>query len=118
VETVRGCVKTLISGKLATDKFDFIYAAGLYDSLGERLAQRDTKKLFDMLQRGRRLLRSNYLPGLDDVGYMEAYSDWNLIYRDAASMRALTETIGAPTANVRIFPDCSQTIVYLAISDR
>jgi len=115
VEAIRGSVKTLLSGSLVSDKFDFIYTAGLYDYLEERLGQRLTEKLFEMLRPHGRLLIANYLPDLEDMGYMETYADWRLIYRDAAAMRRLIETIAAPIASVRIFPDTSQTVVYLEL---
>ena len=114
VEAMRGSVKTLLSGCLAFDKFDLIYTADLYDYLEERLAQRLTTRLFEMLRPRGRLLIANYLPDLEDVGYMEIYADWRLIYRDAMAMRRLTETIAAPIASIRIFSDTSQTVVYLS----
>jgi extracellular factor (EF) 3-hydroxypalmitic acid methyl ester biosynthesis protein len=69
-----------------------------------------------MLRPRGRLLIANYLPDLEDVGYMETYADWRLIYRDAAAMRRLTATIATPIASVRIFPDTSQTVVYLELN--
>jgi len=34
-------------------------------------------------------LVANFLPGLHDVGCMEAYMGWHLIYRDAAAEGAI-----------------------------
>ncbi len=93
VETVQGSVKLILNGAFGEDKFDFIYAAGLYDYLQDRFARRLTEKLFGMLRAGGRLLVANYLPSIEDVGFMEAYMNWQLIYRDADAMRQLADGI-------------------------
>ena len=39
------------------------------------------------------MLVANFLPNLPDVGYMESYMDWFLIFRSAEDMAALFETL-------------------------
>lgn len=116
VETVPGSIKLLFGGGLAREKFDFIYTAGLYDYLEEDFAQRLTRRMFDMLRPGGRLLVANFQPGVEDVGYMEAFMDWRLIYRDAAAMGRLSESI--VPANIgakKIFGDATESIVFLEL---
>ena len=79
MEALQGSVRTLLAGQFASDRFDFIYVTGLYDYLHERLAKALTRRLFGMLRHEGRLLIANYLPCIDDVGYMEAYMDWTLV---------------------------------------
>ena len=83
VRTVQASVKSILSGKIAFEGFDFVYAAGLYDYLAERVATRFTRLMFDMLAPGGRLLVANFAPVLPEVGYMETFMDWKLIYRTA-----------------------------------
>jgi len=116
VEPLRGSIKLLLAGPLATQTFDFIYAAGLYDYLEDRLSQRLTERMFQMLRPGGRLLIANYLPDIDDVGYMETYMGWRLIYRDADAMTRLASGIQRPSvATQRTFHDPSDTIVFLQL---
>jgi len=119
VETVCGSIKTLLTGSLVAERFDFIYAAGLYDYLHDRLARQVTQTLFAMLRHGGRLLLANYLPEIDDAGFMEAYADWKLIYRNADAMRLLAVSIPASTIGIaQVFPDASNTIAYLDLYAR
>lgn len=116
VQAVQGSIRLVLGGPLAQEKFDFIYSAGLYDYLEDRLAQRLTERLFDMLKPGGRLLIANYLPDIDDVGYMETYMDWRLIYRDAAAMHRLAAGISeSMVLNQRSYNDPSDNIVFLQL---
>lgn len=119
VETVTGSIKALWGPVLRDQRFDFIYTAGLYDYLDEKLAQKMTERMFDMLCPGGRLLVANYQPGIADVGYMEAFMDWNLIYRDRPAMERLTA--GLPEQDVaaqEIFSDPSEAVFYLQLERR
>ena len=116
VEPLRGSIKMVLAGPLSEQSFDFIYAAGLYDYLEDRLSQRLTERMFQMLRPGGRLLIANYLPDIEDVGYMEAYMGWRLIYRDADAMTRLATGIPRPLlAAQRTFHDPSDTIVFLQL---
>ncbi len=116
VESVHGSVKTILKGALDGQTFDFIYTAGLYDYLGDRVAEELTARLFARLAPGGRLLIANYLPDIPDVGYMETYMGWRLIYRDAAAMGRLANSIAPERiAASRAFHEAEDTIVFLEL---
>ena len=116
VETVAGSIKALWGGALRDQRFDFIYTAGLYDYLEEPLAQRLTRRMFDMVRPGGRLLVANYHPSINDVGYMETFMDWRLLYRDDAAMARLADNLPlAEIADQRIFPDRTGAVRYLQV---
>ena len=48
------------------------------------------RPMFNMLRPGGVLLVANFLPGIRDVGYMETFMGWNLIYRSRVEMMDLT----------------------------
>lgn len=118
VETVAGSVKALWSVPLREQRFDFVYTAGLYDYLDDRFAARLTTRLFQLLQPGGRLLVANFHPSVADVGYMETFMDWKLIYRDQAAMEQLAAGLGGAVAGQRIFSDPSGAVLYLQLERR
>ncbi len=116
VETVPGSIKLLFGSSLAKEKFDFIYTAGLYDYLDESFAQRLTKRMFEMLRPGGRLLVANFRPGVEDVGYMEAFMNWKLIYRDTAAMERVAASVPTNALSAqRVFDDATKTLVFLEL---
>ena len=116
VETINGSVKALLSGSLPLQKFDFIYSTGLYDYLEDRFAKTLTSRMFEMLRPYGRLLIANYMPDIEDVGYMETYMDWRLIYRDEAAILGLKDHIPSEQiTNYRVFPEVNNNILFLEI---
>jgi hypothetical protein len=117
INAVAGSVRDLLSGKAQPGTFDFVYAAGLFDYLGAPAATALTRKLFDMTRPGGMLLIPNFKTGARDTGYMEAFMDWRLIYRDHDDMRALASALPADrVAGVDIFDDDDDTIAFLLVS--
>ncbi len=103
-------------GSPTDDRFDLIYAAGLYDYLDEQVAQHVTENLFNRLRPGGRLLIGNYTPENDEIGYMEAYMGWHLIYRDAQAMYRLAATIPAESVgSISTTRDSAGIVIYLDI---
>lgn len=99
--------------------FDFVYSAGLYDYLEQRTAVRLTKTLFDRVAPGGQLLLANFHPANRGTGYMEAFMDWWLIYRDEAEMRGLAEEIDpAELASSQLEMDPFGNVVYLTLTRR
>lgn len=119
VETVAGTVKALWSPAFREPAFDFIYTAGLYDYLDDAFAARLTKRMFEMLRPGGRLLVANYHPSVPDVGYMETFMDWRLIYRDHPAMERIAAAVPAGLIDrERIFPDPTGAVLYLELGRR
>jgi hypothetical protein len=117
VTAMQGSARQILSGKVELGCFDFVYAAGLFDYLTHPAARSLTGRMFTMLRPGGRLLVPNFLPGVRDIGYMEAFMDWHLIYRDHGMMRALAESLPArEIADCKLFNDSDDAIAFLLIS--
>ena len=117
ISAVSGSVRHILSGKAQPGEFDFVYAAGLFDYLDAPVATALTCKLFDMTRPGGMLLIPNFKTGAPDCGYMEAFMDWRLIYRNHDDMGALAAALPADgVADFEIFDDDDDTITFLLVS--
>jgi hypothetical protein len=117
ISAVSGSVRHILSGKAQPGEFDFVYAAGLFDYLDAPVATALTCKLFDMTRPGGMLLIPNFKTGAPDSGYMEAFMDWRLIYRNHDDMGALAAALPADgVADFEIFDDDDDTITFLLVS--
>jgi extracellular factor (EF) 3-hydroxypalmitic acid methyl ester biosynthesis protein len=117
VQTIPGSVRQILAGKVRLGQYDFVYAAGLFDYLSTQVAVAFTRRMFEMTRPGGLLLIPNFLTNLRDTGYMEAFMDWHLIYRDHDDMRALAATLpqGA-VASTEIFGDPDDAITFLLVN--
>jgi extracellular factor (EF) 3-hydroxypalmitic acid methyl ester biosynthesis protein len=116
VSPILGSVRDVIAGRLTFDGLSLAYAAGLYDYLPTPVAMRLTARLFAMLAPGGRLLVANFCPELPDVGVMESYMAWPLIYRGDDEVAALGARIPAEeVAAWRVFRDANGCVAYLEV---
>lgn len=114
VEAVEGSVKTVIARGESLGQFDFVYAAGLYDYLNDKVAARLLQALFARVKPGGKVWVANFMPDIEDRGYMEAFMDWWLIYRDEVQMRQLGDALPAEeVASMRTFIEHENNIVFL-----
>ncbi len=119
VTPVCDTVRSIILGRSTFKGQDLIYSAGLYDYLSSCTAQRLTRQLFGMLRPGGRLVLGNFASSTPDAGYLEAFMDWWLVYRDEAEMRALSAEIDpAQIASVNMFRDSVGHVIYLELERR
>ncbi len=117
VETVAASVRQLLTGRVELGHFDFVYATGLFDYLPLAAAQRLTGAMFQMLRPRGQLLVVNFLPGIPDVGYMESYMDWKLIYRGRGDMIQLTDQIPqAAIRDIHIVAEENQNVIFLLLT--
>lgn len=117
VDAVHGSVRGVLARKVAYTNLDLVYAAGLYDYLAEPLAVQLTARLFAMLGSGGRLLVPNFNPSLRDIGYLEAFMDWWLLYRADDDMTRLMAALPeVEIAETRLYPDRHGNITVLEIT--
>ncbi|HVG61849.1 MAG TPA: class I SAM-dependent methyltransferase [Hyalangium sp.] len=118
IRPVCGSVRSLLMGRTVFGHLDLAYSAGLYDYLSDNTARRLTQLLFDMLNPGGRLLVANFAT-CPEAGYLEAFMDWWLIYRDEDQMQALTLDIDPrQLASWRMCRDSEENVIYLELTRR
>ena len=119
VETVAANVRRLLTGRIDLGAFDCIYSTGLYDYLADSTAQRLTANLFDSLKPQGRLVIANFLPAVRDVGYMEMYMDWHLVYRTRSQMLALADDIvQSHVSEIRLIAERNENVVIMELTKR
>lgn len=119
VETVAAPFRNLITNRLRLGQFDLIYSTGLFDYLNADTGRRLATTLFRMLNPGGQLVIANFMPGIRDVGYMEAFMDWRLIYRTRQDMVDLT--MGIPESEIHdlsVFAENSRNIIFVEVTKR
>lgn len=119
VQTIHAPLTQLLRGSVPVEPVDFIYAAGLFDYLSDRLATRTLQRMFDLLRPGGRLIVANFTPRSGGRSYMEAFMDWWLIYRGPAELDQLASVLPADQLRDRhAFTDRWGNIAYLDIRRR
>jgi len=117
VRTICCQIGPLLRGQPRLTNLDLIYASGLFDYLPDSLAARLTRSLFGMLGPGGRVVIANFVPDNHGRGYMEAFMDWQLLYRDEAGLEALADTLPRDqVAERRVYRDVHRNIVFLELA--
>jgi len=117
IRTLPGSVRQILSGKAKTGQYDFVYAAGLFDYLSGPVAAALIRRMFEMTRPGGMMLIPNFLTGVRDAGYMEAFMDWRLIYRNQSDMMALAAALPRNSvADCQVFDDSDDAITFLLVT--
>ena len=117
VETIEGSVRQILAGKLPIPNADLIYALGLFDYLPQPVAATLTELMLAAVRPGGVLLIPNFLPGITDIGWMESFMDWKLIYRrDSDMLDLLGDWTLVSRAEIHRDPD--HNITFLKVHRR
>lgn len=89
VEAVDGSVRGILAGRHDFGKFDFVYAAGLYDYLNDKVSIKLTQRCLNMLKPNGVFLFANFATDIMVDGYMETFMNWALLLRSETDMRRI-----------------------------
>jgi len=117
IRTMPGSVRQILSGKAKLGQYDFVYAAGLFDYLSGPVAAALACRMLEITRPGGLMLIPNFLTSVPDSGYMEAFMDWHLIYRNHADMWALASALPqSAVADCQVFDASDDAITCLLVS--
>lgn len=117
VQTIEGSVRQILTGKLRIPDADVVYALGLFDYLGQPIAKRLTELMLNAVRPGGVLLIPNFLAGIPDIGWMESFMDWKLIYRRDSEMLDLLDDWNQ-VSRAEIHRDPDNNITFLKVYKR
>lgn len=116
ITTYQGALRPLFRGKSVFRNFDIVYSP-LCDNLPDAMASHFIGALLNAVAPGGRLIVSNFAPELVDAGYMEAFMDWNLLYRNEWEMMELAANLPPEQiAERRSYRDPHGNIAFLEIT--
>ncbi len=116
VNPVHASIKSLFTNGKQFHDLDFVYAAGLFDYLSQKVAVRLTNKMFQMLKPGGKILVANFAPCLLDKAYGETFMQWKLIYREETEVLNFASEIDSnEIAEKRLFWDEPHNVIYLEL---
>jgi SAM-dependent methyltransferase len=119
VEPIDGSVRGLLTKSHALGTFDFIYAAGLYDYLADKVAIKLTQTCMDMLKPNGVFLFANFSRDVDDDGYMETFMNWALLLRSEAEMwNIINASVERNSVEAHVEFGANRHIVYGIIRKR
>lgn len=119
VEAIDGSVRGLMHDAYGLDRFDLIYAAGLYDYLSESVAIRLTRKCLQMLKPGGTFVFANFAKGIGVDGYMETFMNWSLLLRSDAEMwKIINASTDRNGVDADVFFGANRNIVYATVTMR
>ncbi len=115
LEVIDESINHVLKRKLEGQQFDFIYSAGLFDYLNDKVASRMIEILYTNLRPGGTMIIPNFLKGINEKAYMETFMKWNLVYRNEEDMLRLCSPLDIPADKQSLYYDDMNRVVYLKI---
>ncbi|MBA4193900.1 MAG: SAM-dependent methyltransferase [Comamonadaceae bacterium] len=93
--------------------YDFIYCAGLFDYLSDKVCSRLIRYFLTRSNPGAQLLVTNVHSDNPERFGMEHLLEWHLIYRDEAQMQVVLEEVQAP---VKLYTDPTGVNIFAEVT--
>ena len=97
----------------AEEQYDFVYCAGLFDYLSDKVASRLLDYLKSRTRPGGRILVTNVHPSNQQRGVMDHVLEWHLIYRDEAQLQGV---LPQPRCDEKVYTDATGVNVFAEFS--
>lgn len=119
VEALDGSVRGLLTNAYQLGRFDFVYAAGLYDYLPHKVAVKLTQSCLQLLKPDGIFLFANFSPEMTDDGYMETFMNWALLQRSEEDMWAIINaSVDRNCVEASVYFGSNRNIVYAVLRKR
>jgi SAM-dependent methyltransferase len=113
VEAIDGSVGGLLARAHKLGRFDFVYAAGLYDYLADNVAVKLTQRCLQLLKPNGILLFANFSPEMSDAGFMETFMNWALLLRSETDMwNIVNASVDRNTVEASVQFGANRNIIY------
>ena len=119
VEAIDGSVRGLLTDAYGLSRFDFVYAAGLYDYLSHKVAVKLTQCCMRMLKPDGVFLFANFARDIGVDGYMETFMNWELLLRTETEMWDIVNaSVDRNTVDAKVFFGENRNILYGVLTKR
>ena len=93
-----------------SDKFDFVYCAGLFDYLTDKVCARLVKYMALRTRAGGQILFTNVHSSNQERRWMEYFLEWHLIYRDENDVRRI---LPVGLKDIEVFTDVTGVNLFV-----
>ena len=110
-ESVHDLLKRAVRPDAAAggELFDFVYCAGLFDYLSDKVCARLLQYFVQRSREGGSILVTNVHLSNPNTGVMEHVLEWHLIYRDESTLESV---LPSPREDTRIYTDVTGVNVF------
>jgi len=114
-----GSIRQLAEGGHLFGDMDLVYSGGILETLPPAAAQGFARTLFTMVAPGGMLFITHFLSSLDEAGFLEAFLDWRMRYRNQAELFELVKELPTQTVSTWVYSESGErTLGVIAIQRR
>ena len=119
VTTHHGSIRQLAEGGHLFGDMDLVYTGGILETLPPAAAHGFARTLFAMVAPGGMLFITHFASALDEAGFLEAFFDWRMRYRNQLELFEVVKELPTETVSTWVYSESSDhTLGILAIQRR